>query len=141
MAVAAHKLGPGVLKFGDVGSEQEFASAVTRVELNPTWSEGETIPVLDGTKLIEEGEFEGTISGEFLQEYSLTGLVAWTWENHGQELPFVYRPRNDADLEFTGTAKIAAVKVGGDVNTRNRAEFEWKLVDMPDFRDATAPGV
>lgn len=133
MSVNAHKLGPGILKFGETGSEQEFGTHVTKVELAPSWKDEDPIPVLSGDAYQDEGEFEGTISGEFLQEYSLDGLVHWTWLNTGKVLGFTYTPRDDADLSFTGECMVRAVKVGGEVKKANTAEFEWKLTKMPEL--------
>lgn len=139
MAVTAHKLGPGFLKFGEVASEQEFGSHVTKIELAPSWKDEDPIPVLSGDEYLDDdGGFEGKISGEFLQEYTMAGLVAWTWNNTGQIVPFTFTPRDDAELTFTGRCQVRAVKVGGDVKTANTAEFEWKVLELPTM--ATAGG-
>lgn len=141
MAVTAHKLGPGHLTLGETGTEQEFGSHVTRCEIAPSWNEEDPIPVLSGDQYLDdEGEFEGTLSGEFLQEYSVDSLVHWTWQNTGKLLPFRFKPRDDADLEWTGNVMVRAVNVGGDVKTANTAEFEWKLDKLPEVTTA-APAV
>lgn len=133
MAVSAHKLGPGFLKFGATGSEQEFGTHVTRAELAPSWNEEDPVPVLSGDQYLDEGTFEGTISGEFLQEYTLDGLVHWTWEHTGEVVPFTFTPRGDGELSFTGQCQVRAVTVGGDVKTANTAEFEWKVLELPEI--------
>ncbi len=139
MAVTAHKLGPGHLKFGETGSEQEFGSHVTRIEINPSWNEEDPIPVLNGDSYVDEegGAFEGTIAGEFLQEYTMAGLVNWTWQNSGKVVPFTFTPRDDAELTYTGRCQVRAVKVGGDVKAANTAEFEWKVLDLPSVTRTT----
>ena len=96
--ITAHKLGPGTLKFGDTGSEQEFASHVTTCTISPSFNEEDPIPTLSGDQFVDgDATFEGTISGEFLQEYTVEGLVKWTWDNNGQTVPFVFTPRTDAE--------------------------------------------
>lgn len=139
MTVTAHKLGPGRLKFGDTGSAQEFGSHTTKTELSPSWKDEDPIPTLDGDQYVDEGEFEGTISGEFLQEYSVTGLVAWTWKNTGKVLTFTFTPNTEGALTFTGECVIRAVKVGGDVKKANTAEFEFKLTKMPEIATGKPP--
>jgi len=140
MAVSAHKLGPGFLKFGATGSEQEFGTHVTRIELAPSWNEEDPVPVLSGDQYLDEGTFEGTISGEFLQEYTLDGLVNWTWTNTGKVVPFTFTPRGDAELTYSGECQVRAVTVGGDVKTANTAEFEWKVLELPEVSSAASGG-
>ena len=130
--VTAHKLGPGSLKFGATGSEQEFASHVTTCEINPSFDEEDPIPTLSGDQFVDgDATPEVTISGEFLQEYSVDGLVKWTWDNNGATLPFTFTPRTDAELSWKGEAVIRPVKVGGEVKTANTAEFEFRCIGLP----------
>ena len=130
--ITAHKLGPGTLKFGDTGSEQEFASHVTTCTISPSFNEEDPIPTLSGDQFVDgEASFEGTISGEFLQEYTVAGLVKWTWDNNGQTVPFVFTPRTDAELSWKGECVIRPVNVGGEVKTANTAEFEFRVLELP----------
>ena len=131
MAVTAHKLGPGFLKFGETASEREFGASVTRAELTPSWADDDPIPVLSGDEYSEPGTFEGTISGEFLQEYGVDSLLAWTWEHTGETMPFTFTPRSDQVMTFTGQCIVTALKVGGDVKTANTTEFEWRVLELP----------
>lgn len=130
--ITAHKLGPGTLKFGATGTEQEFGSHVTTCELTPSFNEEDPIPTLSGDQFVDEdATFEGTISGEFLQEYTVAGLVKWTWDNNGQTVPFVFTPRTDAELSWSGECVIRPVKVGGEVKVANTAEFEFRVLALP----------
>lgn len=130
--ITAHKLGPGTLKFGDTGSEQEFASHVTTCTISPSFNEEDPIPTLSGDQFVDgDATFEGTISGEFLQEYTVEGLVKWTWDNNGQTVPFVFTPRTDAELSWKGQCVIRPVNVGGEVKVANTAEFEFRVLELP----------
>ena len=130
--ITAHKLGPGTLKFGDTGSEQEFASHVTTCTISPSFNEEDPIPTLSGDQFVDgDATFEGTISGEFLQEYTVAGLVKWTWDNNGETVPFVFTPRTDAELSWHGECVIRPVNVGGEVKTANTAEFEFRVLELP----------
>lgn len=136
--VTAHKLGPGTLKFGATGSEQEFASHVTTCTISPSFNEEDPIPTLSGDQFVDgDAVFEGTISGEFLQEYTVTGLVKWTWDHNGETVPFVFTPRNDAELSWTGECVVRPVNVGGEVKTANTAEFEWRVLELPNVETLT----
>ena len=130
--ITAHKLGPGTLKFGDTGSAQEFASHVTTCTISPSFNEEDPIPTLSGDQFVDgDPTFEGTISGEFLQEYTVEGLVKWTWDNNGETVPFVFTPRTDAELSWKGECVIRPVNVGGEVKTANTAEFEFRVLELP----------
>lgn len=130
--ITAHKLGPGTLKFGETGSEQEFASHVTTCTISPSFNEEDPIPTLSGDQFVDgDATFEGTISGEFLQEYTVEGLVKWTWDNNGQTVPFVFTPRTDAELSWKGQCVIRPVNVGGEVKVANTAEFEFRVLELP----------
>ena len=130
--ITAHKLGPGTLKFGDTGSEQEFASHVTTCTISPSFNEEDPIPTLSGDQFVDgDATFEGTISGEFLQEYTVAGLVKWTWDHNGETVPFVFTPRTDAELSWKGQCVIRPVNVGGEVKTANTAEFEFRVLELP----------
>ena len=130
--ITAHKLGPGTLKFGETGSEQEFASHVTTCTISPSFNEEDPIPTLSGDQFVDgDATFEGTISGEFLQEYTVEGLVKWTWDNNGQTVPFVFTPRTDAELSWKGECVIRPVNVGGEVKVANTAEFEFRVLELP----------
>lgn len=131
MAVKAHKLGPGTLTLGETASEQEFGTQVTRAEVSPSWADEDPIPVLSGDEYSEPGEFEGTLNGEFLQEYGMASLIAWTWEHTGEWMPFRFKPRNDAEMLLTGEVRVTAVTVGGDVKSTNTSEFEWPIRALP----------
>ncbi len=136
MAVTVTKLGPGTLKFGEMGDEQEFATHVTKCELSPDEADGEKIKVLSGDVYVEDGEFEGKISGEFFQEFGLESLVNWTWKNHNKVMKFTFTPNTDAGMVFTGECKVKAVKIGGDVGKANTTEFEWSVLSMPKINDS-----
>ena len=130
--ITAHKLGPGTLKFVDTGSEQEFASHVTPCTISPSFNEEDPIPTLSGDQFVDgDATFEGTISGEFLQEYTVEGLVNWTWDHNGETVPFVFTPRTDAELSWQGECVIRPVNVGGEVKTANTAEFEFRVLELP----------
>lgn len=138
MAAKTHKLGPGSLKFGATGSEQEFAVGCRQVAVEPETEEGDMVPVLSGDEYSEGDEDSYTLTGEILQTYEASSFILWAHENHGTEVPFVFVPDNDKDFGVTGTVKVRRVTIGGEVKERNTSEFEWagvgdyKLVNPTD---------
>lgn len=136
----SQNLGPGSLKFGAAGSEREFAASTTKTEFKPEYKTEDPVPLLSGDSYVPEGEWGGSIEGEFYQEFSMGGLVAWTYENAGQTLPFIFRPNNKGALAFKGKCVISPVSVGGDAGKSNTASFSFTLVGAPEHYDATGAG-
>lgn len=129
--ITVNKLGPGSLKFGDTGDEREFAVQLTACTVAPTWADPEVTPVLSGDQVSDPGEFEGTISGSIFQDFDMAGIVAWTWDNKFEDMPFTFIPRTAGGLKVTGTVQIMPLSIGGDVKVANQSEFEWKLTSEP----------
>ncbi len=127
------KLGPGHLKFGETGSEKEFGSMTLKTELSAELETEDPTPMLDGTEYAGAGKTTGAISGTFYQDYSVDGLVAWTWKHRGETLPFEFKPLDNAALSWRGKCQIAPVTVGGDALKENTADFEFKFVGEPEM--------
>lgn len=125
MAVKTQKLGPGILRFGSTGTEQEFASQCTKVELKPEFDSEDAVPVLSGEDVPGDVTESYTLGGEFLQEFSMESLIAWCKANSGTVLPFVFVPNSSSGFQVTGSAQIRAVAIGGDVKKSNTTEFEF----------------
>lgn len=136
MAIA-QTLGPGTLKFGETGSEQEFAASTTKTELKPELSLDDAVGLLNGDDYQPEGTWGGTISGTFYQEYSAESLIAWCYTNAGSTLAFTFHPRSDSALSWTGNCVISPVTVGGDAKKTNTTDFEFKLVGKPEMSTTT----
>lgn len=136
------KFGPGLLKFGDTGSEMEFASQCSKVEIDPELSDEDAITMLDLSEFKPEGDVSGKITGTFHQDYSMAGLVAWCWQHAGDVVKFVFRPSDKtSDMVIEGQCQIKPVKVGGDPNKYNTADFEFPLVgsELPTMSAASGP--
>ena len=121
MPPKVHKLGPGLLTLGETASEQEFGSQCTRVAVEPSWGDEDPISVLSGDEYSEPGEFEGTLTGEFLQEFSMASLIAWCKANSGTVLPFL-----------VGGAAALAGSFAGNGWRESDAARRAPLADRPD---------
>jgi len=139
MAVKAHRLGPGSLKFGETGTAQEFAAALTNAKLTPSLSEEDNVDVLSGEVLDGDDTLDYTISGTVLQSYDKAGLVHWSHVNALAVLDFDFVPNSDeSDYGWRGKAKIVPLEVGGDVKARNTSDFEFKVIGTPTTYDIPA---
>lgn len=133
------KLGPGHLRFGALGSGQEFGSLTTKTTIEPDVKEEEPVALLDGSYYVDPGEILGTLKGTFYQDYGLTGLTAWTWQHAGQVMEFEFKPRSDSAMTISGKCKIKPVTVGGDSLKANTADFEFSLTQSPTLNGTPAP--
>lgn len=134
----AHKLGPGRLTFGETGTPSEWGAQVTAAALEPEVDEGDELLFLDGSEDSEETE-SYNITGTVAQSYDASSLLIWAHEHRGQVLPFTFKPRDDQALTVTGQAKIRALKIGGDVKTKNTSDFTFPGVGDYDLATTTEP--
>lgn len=127
MAIKSQMLGPGRLKFGSTGDEQEFGTQCTATAIEPEVDEGDEITVLSGDVLDGDDEYTYNLTGTALQDYSdMQSWIVWCKENQGVVLPFEFVPNDTAGLKVTGEVKIRPVKFGGTVKERNESDFEFK---------------
>lgn len=136
--MGAQKLGPGVLDLGETASPTEFGGQVVTAELTPEYETEDDRTVLSGDVIAGEESETWTLSGEFLQEYMSGSLLFWCQENAGTVVPFTFTPRTDGDLTCTGSVKVRAVKVGGEVKATNTTEFTFPVVGAVAFDDTSA---
>lgn len=135
MAVKAHKLGPGSLKFGETGSEVEFAVALRSCTVEPETDEGDMIPVLSGDEFTDGDDDSYTLSGSLVENYDEDSLQIWAHVNRNTQVPFLFRPDNDKTLGVKGTVTVRRIAIGGDVKERNEVDFEFPGVGDYDLVD------
>lgn len=131
MAALAHKLGPGSLKFGSVGTEKEFAAQCSNTRLEPSVDSEDNINVLSGEEIAGDETIAWVIAGTLYQRYDADALQDWCFENRLTTLPFEFIPSDVAENKWTGEARIVPITIGGDVKVRNTSDFEFKLIGEP----------
>lgn len=136
MAVKSHKLGPGLLTFGEVGSPLEWGAQVRKCTVEPDSEDGDILPVLSGEEVTEDDEDTYNLTGEILQSYDAQSLLVWCHLNHREQVPFTFRPVSDQELGVKGTVIIKRLAIGGEVKTRNTSEFEFRGVGDYDLVDS-----
>lgn len=130
MAIKSNRLGPGTLVFGAPASPSEWGAQVTACTLTPRADEGDTITVLSGEELVDDGEETWTLEGTLLQSYDEESLLIWAHENSGTELEFEFTPVTGSALRCSGRALIRSVAVGGEVKTRNTSDFSFRATNV-----------
>lgn len=126
-------LGPGSLSIGLAGSPKQFAGDITKVSLTPSTDGEDDTPMLDGSNESGADTTSWELGGTILDKYTLDSIAVWAAENAGKELPFVFTPSSDGELEIGGVAKIRPVAIGGDVKKKNSNDFTFPLVGDPTF--------
>lgn len=138
MAIQSYKMGPGTLTLGAGGAQDVSAQVrACTVACSESSTTEDAIPVLTGEEIPEEEAvtLAWSIAGSFLQDIAVAGLVAYTWANASEEVPFEFVPNTAAGRQVTGTCRLVPLSIGGDVKSRPTTDFEWKIVDTPVLGD------
>ena len=146
--MGSYKFKDGTLLLG-AGPSVDFSAQVRSLMVK--WTEEvetiDAIPLLDATEIPEEEEatYKATLSGKFLQDLALNGIVDWSWKNRGLTMIFRFIPDDVTARGAEGNVRIVPVDVGGDITkpaNRPESDFEWKCVGgLPIFGPAAAGDV
>ena len=98
MPAIVRKLGPGTVKIGDVGTEVDFSCQVTAAHVDAEVDEGDEVTVLCGDVIPGSRTYTYQFAGTLLQDLTDDGIVAFSWANKGEEVPFEFVPLTDAVL-------------------------------------------
>jgi hypothetical protein len=133
MAVKYSKLGPGTLTLGEVGTAVDYACQLTGSVVAWDASKDDDTPTLCGDSVPGATTYTATFSGTAVQDLGdPAGLVAFTWENKGQEVALTFTPNTVDAAVVTGTVIINPLDVGGDTAGDNMtSDFEWSFVGDP----------
>lgn len=139
MPIQSQTLGPGTLTLGAGGTLLDASCQVTAFSVVPSENveEGDDIPVLCGEVLEgdEDVTIDWVISGTFLQDVQVAGIIAWTWTNAKTSQPFTFVPNTATGRKVTGTIKsVVPLQLGGEVTkpkNRPTSDFEWRVTGTP----------
>ena len=138
MATRRFTMGPGALTLGVLGDQ---AAQVTnmRIEWSESTNTGDNVPTLDGGELTGDSDttYTAVLAGNVVQDLEAAGLVAWSWANKGDEVPFTFVPNSAIGREVTGTVRVGTITLGGDVKDKTpRSDISWPCVGDPILGDA-----
>jgi hypothetical protein len=140
MTIHSVKLGPGTLTLGS-GTPLECSSQLTSCKVNPSESVTSTdaIKVLSGEQLAgsSSASFSFTLEGTFLQDLGYAGVVAYSWTNAGELVPFTFTPNTAAGAVVTGNLYPVPLAVGGDDpdGAPLASDFTWRIDGTPTYTD------
>ncbi|MGO2139831.1 MAG: hypothetical protein ACTH30_05415 [Leucobacter sp.] len=130
-------LGPGSLSIGEVASPKQFAADTTKTSITPSTDSEDDTPMLDGSNESGADSTTWELSGTVMDKYTMESLFVWAAQNAGKELPFLFVPTRDGELEIGGVVKIRPFAAGGDVKKKNTNDFTFPLVGEPTFTKLT----
>lgn len=139
MPIGSYKMGPGTLSLGAGGDLLDVSLQVTNCRVEPAEEVKKTdaVPVLGGDEIPaeESGDLTYRLKGTFMQDLAAAGVIAWTWQNAGEEHPFEFVPNTAAARAVNGTIRVVPLTIGGDVSKteRPKADFDWAIVGVPTF--------
>lgn len=133
----SQKLGPGVLKLGETGTEIDISCQVTSVKI--TWSSDseDDIPVLCGGFMPGDETYNATLEATLVQDLSEDGVIDFTWKHRGEVMKLEFTPTT-GNAKVTGSVKINPMELGGDVRKTNTSDVEFPFMGDPDFKPLTA---
>lgn len=131
--VTAFTMGPGTLTF-DAGAQVATAQVTNcRIEVTESTSGGDTVPLLDGSELVEAetASRKYALAGNVVQDLDAAGFAAFTWAEEGNDVTFVFTPNTVEAASFAGTVTIVPLNIGGDVKTKPRSDFTFRCTAKP----------
>lgn len=94
----------------------------------PEQSDDQPDEVLSGDPLEDEDPEVWKLGLTAIQDWeNPTGFLKFTWDRHGEAVPFVWAPKGAGGPTYAGTVRLSAGLVGGEMNRRTESELEWTI--------------
>lgn len=132
MPIKSYKLGPGVLTLD--GLDVSLQVVGCKVTPSEAVSTTEAIPVLGGGELPAESvaSYTYALSGNLIQDITSAGVVQWSWDNEGAEVPFTFTPSTAEGVDCTGVVRVVPLEFGGDeVKRTPQSAFTYACIGKP----------
>lgn len=133
MAPTVTPLGPGTLSVGATGTEVDFSCQVTAATVSADVNADDPTTVLCGDSVPGARTYAWHIAGTLYQDYGApAGIVEYSWDHAGEEVPFTFEPSTDVGLTVTGNLILDPLSIGGDEAGGNMtSDFDWSIVGTP----------
>lgn len=120
------KLKTGTLTFTVDAAPVDFACQATNVRIIPKHDEdGDTLETLCGDQIGAEETRTDSLAITAIQDFDdPAGFQSFSWENDRTTVPFTWTPNADGP-SWSGSVRVRALEVGGDVNKRLTVDAEW----------------
>jgi hypothetical protein len=129
------RLGPGTLTLGTT----DRGAQVSNCRLVPSNNSTDGTPTLGTPAPAADIETTWALTGSAIQDWEdPAGFVEYCRISNNTEVTFEWEPNSAKGITYTGTCKVVAVEIGGDVAAQNTSDFEFSLVGVPVRSDAAA---
>lgn len=131
MTITESKIKTGSLKFTIApAAAVDFSCQPTNVRITPSYdSSGDPVETLCGDTLAEDESRSDALNITAIQDFTdPDGFIKWAWDNDLAVAAFEWKPTGVTGPTFTGSVKVKAPEVGGDVNKRLTSDLEWSVV-------------
>lgn len=138
MSILSHKLGPGVLTLGSGPLDASSQANKIEIQFEENVETQDAIPVLSGEELAEEEtpSYKAKLVATFVQDtLADSGLIAYSWDHAGENVPFTFEPNSALDRQVTGTVCVMPINIGGEVKKRNTSDVTMRCIGMPALGD------
>lgn len=135
------KLGPGILKIGETGTEIDVSCLINNATITPSKDQGDSVTKLCGTVKPGATTYTYALSGNVDLDSALAdGFFALTQSAKGTELPFTFTPSSEfaapatAGTTASGNLVLDPLDFGGDtVGEFMTSDFEFSIVGEPSY--------
>ena len=142
MPAKTNKLGPGTLTVGATGTEVDFSCQVTAAHVDWSADAEDAVQVLCGESVPGARTYSAVLAGTLFQDLSTGGIVDYSWDHKGEQVPFVFTPVTAGAAKVEGNLILDPLSIGGDEAGANMtSDFEFAIVGDPTFTPATATGL
>ncbi|GAB3251360.1 hypothetical protein GCM10027425_09250 [Alteromonas gracilis] len=112
-----------------------FAVQATSVKLTPSVDEeGDAVETLSGATIDPDEVTTWVLEIVGIQDFELqNGFVDFCFNYSGLVVPFEWKPSDSATAPtYTGTCKVRAIEIGGEVKSRLSSTATFPVVTGPD---------
>ena len=128
-------LGPGELKIGQTGTEQDVSCLVNNAVISADKEQGDSTTKLCGTVRPGSVTYTYTLSGNMDTDIAESaGFFALSQSEAGNRLAYEFTPSTDAGTSAAGELIIDPLDFGGDTTGETMtSDFEFALVAAPTY--------
>jgi hypothetical protein len=122
------RLGTGTLTLGTT----DFGVQIANVLLRPSHAKTDGTPTLGNPTPSPDVETTWALVGNAIQDWQDdAGIIEYLRANNNTTVAFSWTPNATHGVVYSGTCKVYAVEIGGDVAKQNTSAFEFDVVGTP----------
>lgn len=136
--ISSFKQGPGLLTFGTVPFNASAQVESCTVKYSETVETVPPRPTLDGDEVPEEQtpRYSAVLEIGVIQDALATsGLIAYSIDNMGEEVPVVFEPNSTLDQRIEGVICVHPIDIGGTNKVRNSSTVTMRFIGLPTLEE------